>query len=112
MGICLDTANSLGAGEGISEVVQLLAPYTVNLHVKDILIKRVPHKMGFIVEGVAAGDGMIDILSVIQQLKQTGRCKTATLELWSNPATTMEETIAKEKKLVKKSIQYLKKIIA
>ncbi|MEP7375118.1 MAG: TIM barrel protein [Chitinophagaceae bacterium] len=112
VGICLDTANSLGAGEGINEVLQSLAPYTINLHIKDILIKRVPHKMGFTIEGVAAGDGMIDILSIIQQLKQTGRCKTATLEVWSNPASTMKETLTREKKMVKKSIQYLKKMIA
>lgn len=112
VGICLDTSNSLGAGEGINEVLQQLAPYTLNLHIKDILIKRVPHKMGFTIEGVAAGDGMIDILSIIQQLKQTGRCKTAILEVWSNPAATIEETLAKEKKMVQKSILYLKKIIA
>jgi 3-oxoisoapionate decarboxylase len=112
VGVCLDTANSLGAGEGINEVLQQLAPYTVNLHIKDILIKRVPHKMGFTVEGVAAGDGVIDILAIIQELKQSGKCKTATLEVWSNPAATIEETLAKEKKMVQKSIQYLKKIIA
>jgi 3-oxoisoapionate decarboxylase len=112
VGICLDTSNSLAAGEGINEVLQQLAPYTVNLHIKDILIKRVAHKMGFTIEGAAAGDGMIDILSIIQELKQTGRCKTATLEVWSNPAATIDETIDKEKKMVQKSIQYLKKIIA
>ena len=111
VGVCLDTANSLGAGEGMNEVLQILAPYTVNLHVKDILIKRLPHKMGFTIEGVAAGDGMIDIPAIIKQLKPTRRCKTATLEVWSNPAVTMEETIAKEKKLVQRSIHYLKKII-
>lgn len=29
VGICLDTANSIGAGEGIRETVSILAPYTV-----------------------------------------------------------------------------------
>jgi 3-oxoisoapionate decarboxylase len=112
VGICLDTANSLGAGEGIYEVLHLLAPYTLNLHIKDILIKRVSHTMGFTIEGTAAGDGVIDILSIVQELKQTGRCKTATLEVWSNPCATIHESIAEEKRRVQKSIQYLKKIIA
>jgi sugar phosphate isomerase/epimerase len=55
VGICLDTANSLGANEGTGEVVRILAPYTVNLHLKDIIIRRVQSKMGFTVEGCAAG---------------------------------------------------------
>ena len=111
VGICLDTANSLGAGEGITEVLQILKPYVINLHIKDILIKRADHKMGFIVEGTAAGEGIIDIPSIINQLKETGRCKTATLEVWSNAAGTIEETIAKEKQLAEKSIHYLKQFL-
>src|SRR6185503_10468118 len=47
IGICLDTANSLGSGEGIEAVADILAPFTVNLHIKDFLVERVPHKMGF-----------------------------------------------------------------
>ena len=111
VGICMDTANSLGAGEGINEVLQTLAPYTVNLHIKDIVIKRVSHKMGFTVEGVAAGDGMLDIPFIISQLDKTGRCQTATLEVWSNPAETTALTLMKEKQWVEKSIHYLKKIL-
>jgi len=112
VGICLDTANSLGAGEGINEVLDMLGPYTINLHVKDIRIKRVDHKMGFTVEGVAAGEGILNIPSIINQLDKTGRCKTATLEVWSNPEDTMELTLLKEKQWVEKSILYLKKILA
>ena len=63
VGICLDTVNSLGAGEGVTEVLNTLAPYTINLHIKDINITRVSHKMGFVVEGTAAGDGILDIPS-------------------------------------------------
>ena len=112
VGICLDTANSLGAGDTVQEVLNVLSPYTVNLHVKDIVIKRLDHKMGFIVEGVAAGDGAINIPKLVEQLEPTGRCKTATLELWLNPSNTMEETLQKEKEMVEKSIHYLKQILA
>lgn len=111
VGICLDTANSLGAGEGIGEVVSVLAPYTVNLHVKDIGIKRLPHKMGFTVEGCAAGDGMLHIPQIIDEVKKYNRCRTATLEVWSSPESTLEKTIAKEKQWVEKSIAYLKTIL-
>jgi 3-oxoisoapionate decarboxylase len=111
-GICLDTANSLGAGEGIHEVLQVLKHHVVNLHIKDITIKRVADKMGFIVEGTAAGEGMINIPSIIHQLNETGRCKTATLEIWSNTAGTIEETISKEKQLAEKSIHYIKQFLS
>ncbi len=112
VGICLDTANSIGAGEGINEVLNILSPYTINLHIKDISIKRVSHKMGFTVEGTAAGEGMLNIPYIIKKIEQTGRCKTATLEVWSNPLSTASSTIIKEKKLVEKSIHYLKKYLS
>src|SRR4029077_19166576 len=34
LGVCLDTVNSLGALEGTQEVVRILAPYVINVHVK------------------------------------------------------------------------------
>jgi sugar phosphate isomerase/epimerase len=111
VGVCLDTANSLGAGEGLNEVLNMLAPYTVNLHIKDIRIQRMSHKMGFIVEGTAAGDGILDIPRIIHELDKTGKCTTATLELWSDPEGTIELTLMKERQKVKKSIRYLKKIL-
>ena len=55
VGICLDTANSLGADEGIWEVARTLAPHTLNLHVKDYRIERLDHQMGFTVRGAPAG---------------------------------------------------------
>jgi len=41
VGICLDSVNSLGAGEGIQTVVEMLGPLTVNLHIKEFTIKRI-----------------------------------------------------------------------
>ena len=111
VGICLDTANSLGAGEGFTEVLQVLAPYTINLHIKDILIKRLSHKMGFLVEGCAAGQGILDIPEILSALQKYNRCKTATLEVWSQPEKTIEETVKKEKEWVEQSLAYLKTIV-
>lgn len=111
VGICLDTANSLGAGEGITEIVSVLAPYTVNLHVKDFIIRRVSHKMGFTVEGCPAGKGMLDIPWLIQEVGKFGRCDTATLEVWSSPEATIEKTLEKEKNWVDESVDYLKTVL-
>ena len=44
LGICLDVANSICAGEWPEETVKMLAPYTINLHFKDYEIT--PDKYG------------------------------------------------------------------
>ncbi|GAB3171789.1 sugar phosphate isomerase/epimerase family protein [Telluribacter humicola] len=111
VGVCLDTANSLGAGEGVREVVEVLAPYTVNLHIKDITIRRVSHKMGFEVDGCAAGKGMLPIPWIVEQLSQHNCCRTATLEVWSHPESTLYGTLAKEASWVEESIAYLQYVM-
>ncbi len=61
VGICLDCVNSMGIGEDIETVLKFLAPYTVNLHIKDFSVKRVSHKMGFVIEGTPAGQGLLNL---------------------------------------------------
>src|ERR1700754_929559 len=61
VGICLDCVNSIGAGEGLEYVADILAPYTVNLHIKDFKISRLSHQMGFMVEGCPAGQGLTNL---------------------------------------------------
>ncbi len=107
VGICLDSVNSLGAGEGLHEVVSRLAPYTINLHLKDYFIRRVWHKMGFVVEGVPAGEGMLNIPWLRQEIEQYGKCGSAILELWTPPETDLSATISKEKAWVEKSVAFL-----
>jgi sugar phosphate isomerase/epimerase len=111
IGICLDTTNSLGAGEGINEVVDTLSPYTVNLHIKDFKIARVKHKMGFNVIGCVAGEGMLDIPWLLKEVGKHGKCETATMELWSEPGQTIELTLENEKTWAEKSIDYLKTLV-
>ena len=61
LGICLDTVNNLGALEPPAYVLAELGPYTINLHIKDFVIKRIETKMGFSVTGAPAGSGLLDI---------------------------------------------------
>jgi len=108
IGICLDTANSLGAGEGLATVVSELAPLTVNLHVKDFHITRLPHLMGFAVQGRPAGAGMLDVGWLLEQLAPFRRCRTAVLELWTPPESAVDSTVAKEEAWAAQSLEYLK----
>jgi sugar phosphate isomerase/epimerase len=111
VGICLDSVNSMGAGEGFETVSDLLMPYTINLHVKDFIVERVSHKMGFIIEGRPAGSGMLDIRKLVQELTATGKCRSAILELWTPPCDNIQATLEREDKWAQESIDYLKKII-
>lgn len=112
IGICLDTANSLGAGEGMATVLAELAPFTINLHVKDFQITRLPHQMGFTVEGRPAGEGMLDLPGVLDELRRHGRCRTAVLELWTPPEASLDATITKEAGWAARSLEYLKPLFA
>ncbi len=112
VGICLDTANSLGAGEGLEFVVDQLGPHTVNLHLKDFVIARVPHGMGFTVEGRPAGRGMLDVPSLQKTLARYGRCRTAVLETWTPPEAKLADTLNKEWRWSEESINYLQPLFS
>lgn len=96
VGICLDTVNSFGALEGPQVVVETLAPHTVNLHIKDFVVRRMPSNMGFVIEGLPAGQGRLDVPWLLQALRNAGRDPNAILELWTPPEADLAATIAKE----------------
>lgn len=111
VGICLDTANSFGALEGPLWVIQTLGSYVVNLHLKDFTIRREPHMMGFRIAGAPAGQGLLDVPWVLDQLRHFGRDVNVILELWPPPEQDMAATIAKEALWRATSIQYLRTLI-
>jgi 3-oxoisoapionate decarboxylase len=112
VGICLDSVNSMGAGEGVSEVVAVLAAHTLNLHVKDFAVERVSHKMGFVVTGRPAGQGMLGVPWLLGEVRKHGRCQSAILELWTPRADTIEATIAREAAWADESLRFLKPLFA
>jgi len=109
IGICLDSVNSLGAGEGLETVVKLLGPLTVNLHIKEFQIARLDHKMGFLIEGLPAGEGMLNVPWLLEHVDK--KCQSAILEQWTPPEKKLKDTIVKEDEWAMKSISYLKKLI-
>ncbi|MGL6266422.1 MAG: sugar phosphate isomerase/epimerase family protein, partial [Chitinophagaceae bacterium] len=108
LGICLDTVNSMGAGESVDFIVDTLSPYTVNLHIKEFGIARLAHNQGFIIDGRIAGSGMLNISSIIEKLKSFNRCHSAILEQWVPPEMDNSNTLEKEKEWAEKSIGYLR----
>jgi len=111
VGITLDTVNSFGALEGPEHVVRTLAPYVLSLHVKDFTIRRVPSQMGFVIEGCPAGEGRLDIPWLLDTIREAGRDPNAIIELWTPPADTLEETIAREADWAERSVKYMRSLL-
>ena len=111
VGICLDTVNSFAALEGPEVVVERLAPYALNLHVKDFTITRVNGQMGFAVEGAPAGQGRLAVPWLLRQLEAAGRDVNAILELWTPRASSVEETFEREAEWARASVAYLRRLI-
>ncbi len=108
IGICLDCANSIGAGEGLEQVAGALAPHTVNLHIKDFKVTRLWHKMGFIVAGAPFGEGLLDLGFLMDKLSSYGKCKSAILEQWVPPEASPEASVSREAAWAEEGIARLK----
>jgi sugar phosphate isomerase/epimerase len=108
VGVCLDTANSLGCGEGIEQVLAALGGLTVNVHIKDFVVRRLPHNKGFAVEGVPAGRGLLDIPAILARIP---RQVSVIVELWPPPEASVEASIAKEEAWAAESVLYLRGVL-
>lgn len=111
VGICLDTVNSFGTLQGPESVVAALGPQTVNLHIKDFIIQRARHKMGFSIEGCSAGQGRLDIPWLLRSLTTMGRNPNAILELWTPPEPNLAATLSKEQRWAEESVHYLRSLL-
>ena len=111
VGITLDTVNSLAIPEGTEQVVKMLAPHTVCLHIKEFVVKRAWHMMGFVVEGKPAGKGQLNVPWLLDVLRAAGASGNAILELWPPEQKTLEETIALERAWAAESIPYLRRLM-
>ena len=109
LGICLDTANSLGALETTEQVVEELAPHTIVLHAKDFDIVRIDTRMGFNVVGCPAGRGRVDFDLVLDRLARYGKHPAVILEHWPPFVESIGRTIELEREWLAASINFLRR---
>jgi 3-oxoisoapionate decarboxylase len=107
LGICLDVVNSLGALESPDQILDNLAPLTINLHLKDFTIQRLEHLMGFVFLGSPVGQGRLPLEQIFQRLAQSQHRPDVIVELWTPFTKTLEETLALERAWATESLQYL-----
>lgn len=68
LGVCLDTGNNLSVLDDPDEVVEKLAPYTVNVHFKDMAMEE--YSDGFLMSEVPLGDGVLDMRRIVQTVRR------------------------------------------
>lgn len=112
VGVCLDTVNSLGRGEGVWEVAEALLPVTLNLHVKDFTVVRGGTNMGFTVTGAPTGTGKLDIPRLLARLHGYRPGASVILEQWTPQIGTIENSIAEQERWAEAGVPYLCRLLA
>ena len=108
VGMCLDTANSLGRPELLETTFGRLAEYTVMVHAKDYDIKRVDTRMGFSIVGRPAGAARVDFGLVLRLLRDAGREDiNIIVEHWPPFEGTIEATVLLEEEWLGTSMRFL-----
>lgn len=107
--IVLDTANSIGCLEGPMETVRTLAPLTACLHIKDVVVRRVPSMLGFTVFGAAAGHGQLDVPAIIAEVEAQSPDATGCIELWPQEGATPLQTIESEREQAERSLVWMRR---
>lgn len=109
IGVCYDSANSILGLENPVETARLLAPYTITVHLKDVITEMNPR--GNIVRGMALGDGMVDFPAILQHFQTNGYNGCFHLELYIDRKEDPLETVVWEELCVECSLQYARQIL-
>ena len=111
LGVCLDSVNSLGRGEGVREVVDLLLPHAASVHIKDFTTRRRPSGMGFEVTGAPTGQGRLDVSWLLGEAARECPHASVVLEQWSDFQGTIEASIQDQERAAAAGIRYLRDLL-
>jgi sugar phosphate isomerase/epimerase len=67
VGVTLDTGNNLSVLDDPMETVELLAPYTFNVHFKDMAVEETA--TGFLLSEVPLGEGLLDLRRMVDVIR-------------------------------------------
>ena len=68
VGVSLDTGNNLAVLDDPMETVEKLAPYTFNVHFKDMAVEETD--TGFLLSEVPLGEGMLDLKRMVEMVRR------------------------------------------
>ncbi|MEQ8658798.1 MAG: TIM barrel protein [Hyphomicrobiales bacterium] len=107
VGVCLDVANSICAGEWPMETVAMLAEHAINLHLKDYVIVPDPFGVGFVIHGCPLGQGRADSRAVLDAMPTQDM--TVIMEHWLPRLDDMADARRQENEWLKQSLDYARK---
>lgn len=104
VGVCLDVANSICAGEWPMETVKTLAAHTINLHLKDYVIVPDHYGVGFVIHGCPLGQGRSDCQAVIDAMPT--KDMSVIMEHWLPRSDDMADARDQEHDWLAQSVRY------
>ncbi|HEX4092966.1 MAG TPA: TIM barrel protein [Trebonia sp.] len=107
LGVCLDPGNCVARLETPDQVIAEVAPYVVNLHVKDFAFTRAEGWVGFSLTGCPLGRGLLDYDGMIRAVRPRERGISQVVEHWLPRADSMRETCRTEREWTRHSVDFL-----
>lgn len=68
LGVCLDTGNNMALLDDPMETVEKLAPFTFNVHFKDMAVEE--YSKGLLLSEVPLGDGLLDLKKIVATVRR------------------------------------------
>jgi sugar phosphate isomerase/epimerase len=79
LGVCLDTGNNLALLDDYRDVIEHLAPYTLNTHLKDMSLAE--YRDGLLLVEPVLGKGFFDLPRIVSTIRQARPTARFTLEM-------------------------------
>jgi len=79
LGVCLDTGNNIALLDDPYAAVEMLAPYAITTHVKDMAVA--PYADGFLLSEMTLGTGMLDMRRIVDTIRAARPDARLTLEM-------------------------------
>jgi sugar phosphate isomerase/epimerase len=107
LGVCLDPGNCVARLETPGYVIEQVAPYVVNMHIKDFAFTRQAGWVGFSLSGCPLGTGLLDYEGMVRTVRPDDRGINQIVEHWLPRADTIEETCVIEQEWTRHSAEFL-----
>jgi len=79
LGVCLDFGNNISLLDDPAAVVEMLAPFTIATHVKDMGVER--YDDGFLLSELVLGQGFLDLAGMLSTIRQARPATRFSLEM-------------------------------
>lgn len=108
LGICSDPANTVAALELPHQVIEDVAPYVLNMHIKDFAFARQDGWVGFVYSGAPLGEGLLDYDHMAAAVRPAEKNINQIIEHWLPWQGSAEATLLAERQWTRQAIDYLR----